>query len=267
MSLGLSPIWEDLKGAPKKIDCWDGFYGIRIGAPSLPNPHVPTHSSPRGPRGLDQEGGSDHTQGTQTTRKERHGLGITAQALGDGAWWRLGCPWVPLGALGCPGGMGLKHEVSRYVQVINIDKYWWPSPDMGLKSKCRAWYIFVRWIITDDWGKQSSSHILWLDTLGTSTCPPNALDERHHTPQLAKDIYIYPSFQSSDNPGYVGFCIYAAICIPTKYFRNIVQKISNEINTPTRYAHLPSTWWNRFSIQQTEISEMRFPLQNLTNIY
>ena len=32
--------------------------------------------------------------------------------------------------------------------------------------------VHIRWIITDDWGQQSSSHILWLDTLGTSTCPP-----------------------------------------------------------------------------------------------
>ena len=36
------------------------------------------------PRGLDQEGSGDHAQGTQTTRKERHGLGVTAQALANG---------------------------------------------------------------------------------------------------------------------------------------------------------------------------------------
>ena len=205
---------------------------------------MPTHSSPDpgdppGPRPgrwqWPHPRHPDHPKGAAWSRHHSPGLG----------GWHL---VVPLGALGCPGGMGLKHEVSRYVQVINIDKYWWPSPDMGLNSKCRAWYIFVRWIITDDW--ENSHHLTSCGLTPWEHQPVHQMlltkGTTHHSSQ---SIYIYPSFQSWDSPGYVGFCIYAATCIPTKYFRNIVQKISNEINTPTRYAHLPSTWWNRFSIQ------------------
>ena len=53
------------------------------------------------PGGLHQEGGSDHAQGTETTRKKGHGLGVTAQAWADGALPR--CPFN--------GYTGSKHEL------------------------------------------------------------------------------------------------------------------------------------------------------------
>lgn len=213
------------------------FYGIRIGAPSLPNPHVLTHSSPD-----PGDPGASTRKVAVTTPKaprppERSGMVSASQPrpwgmAPGGALGALGCPWVPLCALACPGGMGLKHEASRYVQVINIDKYWWPSPDMGLKSKCRAWYIFVRWIITDDW--ENSHHLTSCGLTPWEHQPVHQMlltkGTTHHSSQR---IYIYiPPF----NLGIVRATLVSAFVQLFVYLQSIFAILSRR--SPMRSIHL-----------------------------